>query len=60
MLSVGARITLNTDDPVQFGIRYDDEFNIMEREGILLVDELLKIKANAIEDTDHIHNCQNY
>jgi len=47
MLQLGCLVTLNTDDPIQFGCTLDDEFDLAIANGLIDASTALKIKHNA-------------
>jgi len=49
MIEAGCRITLNTDDPIQFGCRLDDEFDLALSNGLATKNDLEQFKDNACE-----------
>lgn len=49
MLQMGCRVTLNTDDPVQFGCTLDQEFKLALDSGLITEEQVLIIRENAIE-----------
>ncbi len=48
MVDLGCLVTLNTDDPVQFGCTLDDEFNLALYHGLIDQDIASKIQENAL------------
>lgn len=48
MLKAGCLVTLNTDDPVQFGCTLDDEYGLAIRAGLISHHEAKGIQENAV------------
>lgn len=49
MLQMGCKVTLNTDDPTQFGCTLDDEFRLALDNGLITESQAKDIMANACE-----------
>lgn len=48
LLKAGCLVTLNTDDPIQFGVTLDDEFELALRAGLVTHLEARDIQKNAV------------
>lgn len=53
MIDAGCVVTINTDDPVQFGCTLNDEFNLAIRHGLISENESETLMRNAWEATRH-------
>ncbi len=49
MLGLGCKVTLNTDDPTQFGCTLDDEFKLALDSGLITESQAKEIMSNACE-----------
>lgn len=59
LLDNGCRVTLNTDDPIQFRCTIDDEFSLAISNGLISPDEARQIMDNSWLASHHYaHNCQ--